>query len=418
MGENQNRNTGNNPVAVMNQFPPAAQPEVMRAAEKDEHYISHLCDACYNAFRHAFGTRLAVAYQSQTKLAGRVLYYLLTTGAGLQTLGEEYCDISQVAVSTQLPASPARRLLLVFYHTVLPYVLDRLSSRAAARGMMLANQSLYEESLPNNNPSTSMQRDSSTNDHVSYSQQSQASRMPSSIQDPSIIEMSYQSLQTNNTYSARRVRESVSMQRFHSAWVLGLQHWSLILPSVKEAFLLLFRANLMLFYFDGIYYHLAKRAAGIRYIFMGKATQQRPRYQLLGVFLLIQLCIVGGDWLRRSILQPVATSMRSRSLDPSFTTTGAQGVVVLDEDGNRILEKSLSKEQSEWSFTDKGVDMEISPSKCPLCLSPRQHPTATSCGHVFCWTCIVEWCNEKPECPLCRSPVSHSDLVCVYHADF
>lgn len=33
----------------------------------------------------------------QTKLAGRVLYYLLTTGAGLQTLGEEYCDISQVS---------------------------------------------------------------------------------------------------------------------------------------------------------------------------------------------------------------------------------------------------------------------------------------------------------------------------------
>ena len=32
----------------------------------------------------------------QAKLAGRVLYYLLTTGAGLQTLGEEYCAIVQV----------------------------------------------------------------------------------------------------------------------------------------------------------------------------------------------------------------------------------------------------------------------------------------------------------------------------------
>lgn len=46
---------------------------------------------------------LGLTYESelfvQTKLAGRVLYYLLTTGAGLQTLGEEYCDISQVSSS-------------------------------------------------------------------------------------------------------------------------------------------------------------------------------------------------------------------------------------------------------------------------------------------------------------------------------
>ena len=32
----------------------------------------------------------------QTKLVGQVLYYLLTTGSGQQTLGEEYCDITQV----------------------------------------------------------------------------------------------------------------------------------------------------------------------------------------------------------------------------------------------------------------------------------------------------------------------------------
>ncbi len=27
---------------------------------------------------------------------GQMLYYSLTTGAGMQTLGEEYCDILQV----------------------------------------------------------------------------------------------------------------------------------------------------------------------------------------------------------------------------------------------------------------------------------------------------------------------------------
>lgn len=32
----------------------------------------------------------------QTKLLGQMLYYVLTTGSGQQTLGEEYCDINQV----------------------------------------------------------------------------------------------------------------------------------------------------------------------------------------------------------------------------------------------------------------------------------------------------------------------------------
>ena len=36
-------------------FPMAAQPEIMRAAEKDEQYASFVYDACRDAFRHLFG---------------------------------------------------------------------------------------------------------------------------------------------------------------------------------------------------------------------------------------------------------------------------------------------------------------------------------------------------------------------------
>jgi hypothetical protein len=43
---------------------------------------------------------------------------------------------------------------------------------------------------------------------------------------------------------------------------------------------------------------------------------------MLGMFLLIQLSIVGGDWLRRSVLPALAVSMRSRMTDPSYTSTG------------------------------------------------------------------------------------------------
>ena len=39
-------------------FPPAAQPEIMRAAEKDDQYASFIYDACRDAIRHLFGLSL------------------------------------------------------------------------------------------------------------------------------------------------------------------------------------------------------------------------------------------------------------------------------------------------------------------------------------------------------------------------
>ncbi|CDY70898.1 BnaAnng35490D, partial [Brassica napus] len=114
-------------------FPLAAQPEIMRAAEKDDQYASFIHEACRDAFRHLFGTRIALAYQKEMKLVGQMLYFVLTTGSGQQTLGEEYCDIIQVAGPYGLSPTPARRALFILYQTAVPYIAERISSRAATQ---------------------------------------------------------------------------------------------------------------------------------------------------------------------------------------------------------------------------------------------------------------------------------------------
>ncbi|MCI24303.1 peroxisome biogenesis factor 10-like, partial [Trifolium medium] len=95
---------------------------MMRAAEKDDQYASFVYEACRDAFRQLFGTRVAVAYQNETKLLGQMLYYVLTTGSGQQTLGEEYCDITQVVGTYGLPPTPARRALFIVYQSAIPYI--------------------------------------------------------------------------------------------------------------------------------------------------------------------------------------------------------------------------------------------------------------------------------------------------------
>ncbi|KAI8562472.1 hypothetical protein RHMOL_Rhmol03G0039400 [Rhododendron molle] len=87
-----------------------------------------------------------------------------------------------------------------------------------------------------------------------------------------------------------------------------------MLPLALEFLQVVLRTNFVFFYFEGLYYHISKRAAGIRYLFIGKQVNQRPRYQILGVFLLIQLCIIAAEGLRRTNLSSVASSVHQTSL--------------------------------------------------------------------------------------------------------
>ncbi len=37
--------------------------------------------------------------------------------------------------------------------------------------------------------------------------------------------------------------------------------------------------------------------------------------------------------------------------------------------------------------------------ECPICLLCQRDPHQTSCGHRFCYSCILTWLNEGRTCP-------------------
>ena len=40
--------------------------------------------------------------------------------------------------------------------------------------------------------------------------------------------------------------------------------------------------------------------------------------------------------------------------------------------------------------------------ECIICLDPQENKSFPPCGHVFCFECLVQWCEKKLECPTCR----------------
>lgn len=402
-------------------FPPAAQPEIVRAYQKDTYYKDLFTSQVSDVVRSLFGTRVQHSHLSSISLVGALGYYLLSTssipgmgdGRGGQTLGEEYVNSIPQNVKTGRIVERSKRFSWILLHVLGPYALTKLY--AGLRRWAVRSKERAE-------------------------QQEARARARARALDKKFIPTS-------------------SVQRRLASWLANTMPSLETLQSQDGWLAYLSAAHLMLFYLGGRFYSAAQRAVGMTYISTIPKRQgyQPPSYEVLGVLLGIQLSVKlllelqsyrrsrKGNNNKEGESEPNSGSDRG-AVDPASTVVIDKSVFSHTSQPPKRLESKLNTDEGKSTVEllyahlpdddDSGGkekdDVAVaklnttaaqvnasSTLQCTLCMDQRSPHKGTSavteCGHCFDWACITAWIAEKAECPLCRQPLQLHKILPIYN---
>jgi peroxin-10 len=366
-------------IATKN-YPFATSPDILRVHQKDAYMTAQLSSEASNILRSLLGARVAHKYSTATSTLSELLYLCLTTLLGNRTLGEEYCDVIQISSASRSLPLPnlLQRLCYIISVTLTPWALSH--------------------SLP------ALRRRLRTK------------------------------LESTTTRARSRLKPHAQ-----SSTSLRIQEYILKHLDTLTSLSPIYALSLTAFYFTGSYYHLSKRLTSLRYIFTKQLAphEQREGYEVLGVLLVLQIAVQSVLHVRETFFPPTTAASAPGVTAPTAALVGPGIELPVSVTGSdptlqavpthlppglaaNTATPVLGEPRIELSdpktlaYIGGGVDSAAESEqqrKCTLCLEPYKDPSVTSCGHVFCWECVMDWVKEKAECPLCRQRVAPQKVL-------
>ncbi|KAF3848884.1 hypothetical protein F7725_015381, partial [Dissostichus mawsoni] len=55
--------------------------------------------------------------------------------------------------------------------------------------------------------------------------------------------------------------------------------------------------------------------------------------------------------------------------------------------------------------------------ECNICLDTAKDAVISLCGHLFCWPCLHQWLETRPNrqvCPVCKAGISREKVIPIY----